>query len=201
MPEIITPLDESKLADTQRLELEKVRLERLTAERALIESKERSTQVEAERLKLQAKLAVKDAFEQSPIKFYEDAMIENFARLEFDLRVDDGVATGLLNGKRVPLLAVLEQIARDKPYLADGRTTKHLRTDEPPAKAKSDLSRAEKIAFIEKFGLDAWEKLPMQSVQTKEIRTMQDFSSLPIPMKTALLAKHGLAWLEGLPRR
>jgi hypothetical protein len=200
MPDI---LDESKLADTQRLELEKVRLERITAERALLESKERSAQVEAEGRELRAKASIKTAFAESPIKFYEDAMIENFARLEFDLTVDDsGIATGRLDGKRVPLSAVLEQIAKDRPFLADGRTTRHLRTDAaPPTPAKSDLTMRQRMDYIDAHGLDAFEKLPLRSVQTREIRTMQDYSALPVATKSALLAKHGMKWLASLPKR
>lgn len=197
------PLDENTLTTEQALTLEQARIERVQAELALHNAKAQTAQVAAEHKDLLVRQHVTDVFAECGIKFYEPALVEKLARSQFDLRfADDGSATGLVGGKRVTLKVVLEEIARKHPTLTDGRTTRHLQAnEEPPVKARDQMSRAEKIDFIDRFGLSAWEKLPAHSVQMTEIRTLQDYARLPVATKTALLAKHGLPWLERLPRK
>jgi len=66
---------------------------------------------------------------------------------------------------------------------------------------KSDLATdAEKVAFIQKFGLKVWESLPLRPEQRIDITnlTREQYSQLPTKKKCELIRLFGLSFVEQL---
>jgi hypothetical protein len=199
-------LDESKLSPEQQLTLEKAKLERVQAVSQLLGEQEKRAQAENEHRELRQKQAVQDAFEQAGVTFYEPALVETLMRSQHDVKfADDGTATGLVGGKRVPLKAVIEELARKHPTLTDGRTTRHLKPEAPLVKPRCEWSQAEKIAYLNTHSAEEFAAIPLHPVMTvTEIRTAQDWARLPIATKTKFLAERGesgITFIARLPRK
>jgi len=202
----VSPVAETEstgITAEQAFELERVRLERVQTERELLQAKESHQRAEAEHAELIRAQAHRDAINASGVRFYENAIAEKLTA-EFDVRVDaEGVATGVVDGKRVPLERVYQAVAKRWPTIADGRSTRNLKPDtgEMKAKSKADFPTMHaKMSFIDEHGLEAWERLPMRSARVVEVRTFSDYVSLPQSAKLELISKHGADWVGRLPR-
>jgi hypothetical protein len=188
----------------QETTLEVAKKERMQVQHDLLDAEERTRAAEAQRKELLSTQTLKDAAASGP-KWYEPELVINYAKVQHDLRFDaDGNnGTGVVNGRRVPLKDVFAAIADKYPSLVSDKRTLPKSAEQTP-KARSEMTRAERIAFIHAHGANGdieFGKLPAYPVRTVEVRTMKDYSSLPVATKTALLAKHGMKWLESLPRR
>jgi len=185
------------------LQLEAARKENLEAQKQLLDLNRQEQAAQHERVLLLADQSWRDALQTGPA-FYDAGIIKTLASNEFGLRSDDkGTVTGLVGSKRVPLGDVLNAIATKYPSLVKDKRTLP-RSSEPAntVRSKSDLTTIQqKTAYIEQNGLAAYEALPLRSVVTREIKTFADFSRLPIPVKTKLVAEHGLEWVERLSRK
>src|SRR5581483_2527953 len=103
----------------------------------------------------------------------------------------------LAGNRRVPIGEFLEFLAESKPYLADGRSLRSIQQrkaeQEKPVKARSEMSRAEKIELLSKpGGLEEWERrpaYPTKMVPLSEL-TLQQFSKLPVSEKTRLVSQN-----------
>ena len=85
------------------------------------------------------------------------------------------------DGDVLALSKALHRFAHDRRDLADGRSLP--RNDEgrgrPGVASRADFKTvAEKTAYIQKHGVDAFERLPATAPVTKEIQTRQDFFKL-----------------------
>ena len=139
------------LTAEQETTLEKARLERITAERDLLDAEERTRAAEAKRIEALSEQAIKDAAMAGP-KWHEASLVINFAKIQHDIKFDaDGVGTGVVNGRRVPLAAVFAAIAEAHPTLVSDKRTLP-RSAEQPTKSRSEMTRAERIAFINAHG-------------------------------------------------
>ena len=199
-----TTVDESRFTPEQTLELARVRAETAQARALLAELEGKTQEAAAERTALQRREAESDALLACKVSFYNagEALQMLTASPASDVRFDPATKTmtAIVGKERVPLSDALRQFALDHETLVDGRSLRHLKTATAP-KAKSDMSMRERMAYIDEHGLDAFEKLPLRSVQTREIRTMADYAALPVATKTKLLAAHGPKWLASLPRK
>jgi len=195
----VTP--ELQLTPEQTLELEKVRAENAASRLELAKLQEQSAQASAEHAKLRQDEAHRDALLASGVKFYDPELTSRLTA-DFDIRYgDDGTATGVVAGKRVGLDKVYQAIAAKYPTIADGRTTRGLKADDvPTTKARSEMSLQEKMAYVDKHGLEAWERVPAYPMKTVVVKTREDFMSLPIKQRMDLQAEHGEHWLAHLPR-
>lgn len=192
---------ELQLTPEQALELEKARAENTTSRLELAKLEQRQREVEAEHAELLRGQAHRDAILEAGVKWYESALATKLTA-DFDVRVDaEGKASGLIDGKRVPLAKVYQAIAAKYPTLADGRSTRGLKeTAEPAPKARSEMSKEEKISYLRTHTAEEFAALPAYPVRTVQVKTREDFLSLPIKQRMALQAEHGEAWLVKLPR-
>jgi hypothetical protein len=92
-------------------------------------------------------------------------------------------------------------VAVDHPEIADGRTLRSLKpAEEQQPKSKSEMTMAEKILFIKLHGSTAFANLPLRPQRIVEVRTQEDFRSLPTANKMQLIAEHGPDWVGRLPK-
>jgi hypothetical protein len=197
------PIDESKFSPEQRLSLEQARAENTASQLELAKLQQRGREAEAEHTALLKSQAMRDGIEASSVKFYDVGLASMLAEKDYDLRFSEDGATGLLDGKRVPLAKIYQHIALvAHPTIADQRSTRALKpdADAPASKAKSQMSMQEKMSYIDKFGDAAWAKVPMYPMKTLVVRTREDFMSLPIRQRMDLQAQNGENWLAHLPR-
>jgi hypothetical protein len=189
------------------LELERTRLERVKAEETLLQRQQEIEAVQQKERQLKQQQALKDAVLAEGVpRFYN---IENALTLaqrpEFDVRFsDDGTATGTVDGKRVPLFEVFKAIALDpeNAALVDGRSLRGLReTEEQSKPCRSEMSQSQKIAFIEKHGLKAFEELPVRRTRLVEVRTFADYLALPREAKMEFINRNGPDATARLPRK
>jgi hypothetical protein len=190
------------LTGEQQLELARLQADNAATRLELAKMEEGTRAEEAAQRELRQKQAVKGAFEQAGIRFYEPGLVETLIRSQHDLQFsEDGqTATALVKGKRVPLKDAIREIAvAHDTLVADRRTMPRTEPEKP--KARDQMSQREKIEYLKTHSADEYAALPARAVQMVEIRTMADYSRLPVATRTALLAKHGLQWLERLPRK
>jgi len=198
----VSQQESAALTPEQELELETLKLERAKTEAEVLQAQRESEQLRSEQKAFLAEQNLKDAALAGP-KFYDAGLAVTLAKAQYDLRFDDeGQGTGVVNGRRVPLTDVFVEIAQKHPSLVDGRSLRGMREaeDKPPIKARSEMSQAEKIEFLHKFGLEAWEKLPVRPMRTVQVRTMADYLSLPMNAKMQFIEKHGPDAVGRLPR-
>jgi hypothetical protein len=194
-------IDESKFTPAQQLALEQSRAENEASKVELAKLQQRRHEAEAEHASLLKGQAMRDAVIASGVKFHDDALASTLAE-SYDLRFSDtGEGSGVVAGKRVSLDKVYQAIALKHPTITDGRSTRGLKADDvPTTKARSQMSQAEQIKFINDFSYEEFVKLPAHAVRLKAIECVEDYVGLPVATKTKLLAQNGLAWLEKLPR-
>ena len=195
------PIDESKFTAEQQLALAAVRAEAAGYAVEIAKSQERTQQLNAEHAALLKGQAMRDGIEASKVTFHDVGLASMLAEKDYDLRFTEDGATGLLDGKRVPLAKIYQHIALvAHPTIADQRSTKALRAEESTAvkPIMSQMTPAEKVAYLHTHSAEEYGMLQRTATITKNIETMADFSSLPVATRTKLLAEHGLAWLEKL---
>ena len=186
----ITPEPDDKKGDEGRLSpREELELERLKAHTAELESENRDLTVPATyereiaatgiRSNLPQKDLVKLLTAQPNVKIVPSA---NGTTLHCEV-----------DGKPVEFAQILEQFAirRENQYLFDGRSLKRLKQDEQRVTCKDDLTdKEDKIAYLSKFGDDAYGKLPQHRLTTHEdpakTMTREEYLALPMPTRAKL---------------
>jgi hypothetical protein len=190
---VITP-------DDGQLLLEQARAARAQAEADTLRLQQEIERKKAEGRQIVADQKLRDAALAGP-KFYnvEDAL--TIARKDHDIRFDgDGEGTGVVDGRRVPLAEVFAAIALENESLVDGRSLRSLKESQPKVKPRSQMTDAEKIAFINANGLKAFEDLPLRATRTVRIETFQDYLALPMKERAKLAGLNGADWIAKLPR-
>jgi len=198
----------SGLTPAQTLALETARLERVKAQADLLREQSRHAELQAESRARAEEDAIRAAVADSKIKFHDSADAVLIARKDYQLTHDEtGAAFGIIDGKKAPLGAILEDIARQRPYLADGRTIKHLNEPETEPQLYYDqMSREERITFLRDHSVEQLEALPrrrpMKSIPINEL-TAEDYQRLAFSEKSKILSdpKLGPDFVGRLPRR
>lgn len=193
-----------ELTPEQTLELEKIRAENAASRAQVAGLEERNRAAEAEQIALQRGEAERDALLECKVLFYNAPEALQFMKADpaFDVRYDPAAkrATAISGKERVGLSEALRQFALAHPALVDGRSLRGLTTVEAPKKARSEMNLQEKVKFIEEHGDLEYGRLAAHPVQAKEIRTFADYLSLPVQLKTKLVAENGVRWLQTLSR-
>jgi hypothetical protein len=205
----ITPpavIDESRFTPEQTLELARVRAETAQARAQLAELEERTQATAAERTALQRSEAERDALLASKVTFYNgpEALQMLRANGTSDVRFDPATkeVTAVVGKERVPLAAALRQFALDHPTLVDGRSLRSLKAEAQP-KARSEMSRAEKIAYLNSHTAEEYEALratPVQPVQQVQVNSLKEWNKLPVELRTRIVAEKGVGFIARLSR-
>jgi hypothetical protein len=199
----------SELTPEQQLELETKKVERANAEKAAAEAQERLAERERQERVHREDNVLAEAIRTGP-KFHPDRnmLIKLMRDPENGLEFDGDNVTALAGDKRVPLSEFLEFLALEKPYLVDGRSLRGLQRktepEKPPTKARSEFKTvSQKVEFINRFGEEAWSKLPMYPTKMLPVDELDlaTFRKLPVSLKTQLIAEHGPDFVETLARR
>jgi len=192
---------ESSNNQEREIELERAKTERLNAERAAVEAQERLGEQQRLERSQQEEKVLRDIINDGPKSHLSPQDLIKLLRSdgEYGLEVDGDKATAVYEGKKIPLAQFLEKLVESKPYLFDGRAVRAVQQrkageqDKSPAKARSEMTMAEKIAFLDQpDGLAKWEKLPAyptKMVPLSEL-TLQQFSKLPVSEKTRLISQN-----------
>jgi hypothetical protein len=124
-----------------------------------------------------------EEFDATGVKFHDRAA--TLAALKGDGRdivFDDGVPKIVYDGELLPMRDALLRYAYDHRTAVDSRTLPRggAGTSRPGIDAKDNYKTlSEKVGFINQFGADAWERLPLTGVGTSEVLTREDFLKLP----------------------
>lgn len=205
----ITPMPVTETAPAARQSLnaaQQLELERLHVDRVKFEAESAASQLELHKL-VQAQnsqlrnYALNRAFRESAVKF-RTTQDETLSLLGGEIEYGDDNHAPTVNG--VPVAEALQTLALNTPAIADGRSLRALKPAEPKESAvqsKADLtSTAAKISFVNEFGLRAYENLPLRQPRIVEVKTFEDFQSLPVANRMKLIAEHGPNWSARLPR-
>lgn len=197
--------EQSGLTPEQTLALETARTDRIKAQADLLREQARTGELKATVRANTEASAIKEAISQTGVRFYEDELVIQLAKNQYDIQVDDnGTATGIVSGQRVPLAEAFRDIAKKHPTLADGRTTKALREPEPEPVVlnRATMTRQEKIEYLKTHSVEEFEALPSRPpMRTVEVKDIETFSTLPMQTRMKLVAEHGPDWVGRLPRR
>ncbi len=195
-------LDTVPLTPEESLELDRLRAEsaRLRTETAEFEAKAIKLRAENEQLLNLRKQtdAVAEGFKDSGVKFHDiDAVKVLLAEGGHAITIgDDGKATVAYDGEQLSLAEGLRRFAEDNKFLADGRT---IRETTRPKSKESFKTREEKMEFINKHGVDAFEALPLRAPHAGPVKCFDDFVKLTLSEKSRLL-REDPDFLRRLPR-
>jgi hypothetical protein len=183
---------ESRMTLAELIELETVRKEgqRYRAETEVIRASTAKLQVERD--EILRKQNTRSALRDCGVKWHDtDAAMTLVGDLEYDLENQPCTLDG------VPLGKALQQLALEHEHLVDGRSLKALkerRTQEAPQSKSEFTSIAQKIRFVNEFGADAWERLPLKpslNLGGKMPSTWTEYLSLPVSERARLAERHG----------
>lgn len=194
------------LTAEQTLELERVRSENAQAKAKLAELDAKTQEAADKQAASQRREAERDALLACGVTFYNGPEALEFMKSDpaSDVRFDPATkeATAVVGKERVPLSDALRQFALDHPVLADGRSLRHLKSAERPIKPRSEWTNAEKIEYLNHHSAEEYAAIPAHPVQsTVEIRTLAEWSRLPIATKTRIVAEKGSDFIGRLPRK
>lgn len=151
--------------------------------------------------------AINTAFDAAGIGFKakrSDVLAELKNNGEREVAFDkDGNPHIKYDGQILTLSEALHRFAYDRRDLADQRTLP--KQDEgrgrPGIASKADFATvAEKTAYIREHGIDAYERLPVTTPKTSEVRFREDFFALPTAEKARRLQETPDI-IESLPNR
>lgn len=124
------------------------------------------------------------AFDQTGIEWHSRANALAKFREERDILYENGEPFAKYDSEILPLHDALSRWAYDhrNPELFDGRTLPRtgVGVTRPGLACKANFKNIrEKIAYIEKYGEDAFAKLPLTGVSGSEVLTQDDWLKLP----------------------
>lgn len=186
---------ELKLTPEQLVEFEKAKAEtaRLAAERAA--SEERAKVLDAKNRDLVMADTIATGLASTGIKFNDTAKaIYKLVTSEPGVVVRSNAdGTQLFcekDGKEISFTALVEDYTLRHQFVADGRSLRHLKTDEQKITCLDELvDRADRIAFISKNGEEAFARLPQHrpaKVADPSKMTAQQWKDLPLPERARL---------------
>jgi hypothetical protein len=204
MADIITPIT---LTPEHELALEQARADNAKARTQLAELNAQSQAAAAEQTALQRSEAERDSLLESKVTFHSGSDVLQLLRADplYDVRFDPATKTmtAIVDKKRVPLSDALRQFALANETLVDGRSLKHLKKAIIP-KARSEMTKAEKIEFLNSHTAEEFGKLratPEQSIETMQITSLKEWNRLPIATRTKIIAeKGGVGFISRLSR-
>jgi hypothetical protein len=134
--------------------------------------------------------AINQAFDATGVTFHDRAAALAAFKEGREVVFEDGQPFALYDREFLPLGDALKRFAYDQRQHVDARTLPRtgVGTSRPGIASKADFPTvAEKIAFVNLHGADAWEKLPLTGIGSKEVVTVADFRRLPLAEKTRLI--------------
>ena len=193
----------TQLTAEESATLESVRAERIKAETDLLREKARYAELQSQARTNGEREAIRSAVNECGIRFYnaEDAVV--IAKKDYGLTYGaDGVASGIVDGHKASLTAVLEAIATKYPSLADQRTTRHLREPEPEPLNRATMTRQEKIEYLRTHTAEEFEALPSRPpMKTVPVQFFEDYLALPQSARMEFIRKAGPETVGRLPRK
>ena|SRR6202795_4744770 len=202
-------MQDNKQLDEKELELalEQAKATRLELEQKAAEEQQRAEQARREREQMDIDKALKRALSEIGIKFHptdDDLKKILDAKWQFNVAYDGILeASDRKTGGRVDFAKAVVDFVLERPFLADQRTLKRYTVPEAEV-TKSDFETpASKASYIQKFGLAAWEALPLRPTPKVDVRTMTavDWANLPNKVKSQLIAKYGQQFVSDVLRR
>jgi hypothetical protein len=198
------PKPEEKLTGEQMLELEKLRAQRVADEKVIEELKARDRDNNV-------KHTISKSIRESGIKshFADDELFTLLSKqdgVEINVSGDGRELIVEKNGKRIEFRELVEQHAVKNQHMYDGRTIRSLIESNNAAAitSKEDLKTTEeKVAWIQKHGADAYERLGMFKVPSLDASklTASDWKNLTIAQKTKVVEQHGENVVSKILRR
>lgn len=192
MPEEVKTVksDEEQLEEAARLTEE--------AEAQRIEAEQRAAKADAALQRTRHLQNIRECVDHLGLKFYlSTAELEKLMSVEpdFDLRPGHSY----VNGKRVELSEMIEEFAQRHANLreesARDRAEKAEAAKYGSVRAKSDLyDVASKCEFINRFGLGAYERLPLSTPPDPQhwtSMTTAEFARMPASVKSKIYGEHG----------
>lgn len=150
--------------------------------------------------------ALNAAFDQTQITFNDRAASLAKFRETHEITFDEnGDPFAVYDAKLLPLAESFTRFAFDNRDHVDGRSLP--RTSESGARSVVDAKSnyptvAQRVEFIKTFGDQKWAELPMKAPEpVEEIRYQDQFRSLTLAQKSALIAQHGSDYVSMLPHR
>lgn len=184
-------------------ELEKARQQTEAEEKGRIEAERKLAELEAQKREMAFVDEVRDTARAAGLAFYESTA--NVVKLlKSEPGVDVDVYSGVIhhNGRKISLEDALRLFAGRHANLIE-RSAAELRHERETArgpKSKAELTTwKEKSDYIDKFGLSAYEQLPLTPPTSKRVEDMDpaEFARLPIRERIKARDKHGA---DGLAR-
>jgi hypothetical protein len=186
---------------TPEVELEKARAERAQEEAKRAASEENLAKMQAETRKLRLRDTYAAEFSKVGLKSFlpEDDVVRLLTSEEGIEVTPSADGTSLhvkVDGRDSTFEAAMEKFATAHRNLFDGRTlrARGLGNESEKIQARSDLTSREEVrAYLTKFGLEAYEKLPSTRPKTTDVSRMtaEDWRRLSISAKTELIKQHG----------
>ena len=133
--------------------------------------------------------ALNESFDATGISFHSRPEALSAFREGREVTYTDGVAHSVYDGVQMTLSDCLSRFAFDRKELVDGRTLPRegVGTSRPGIASRADLKTvSDRVAYVNAFGAEAFEKLPLQTVDSTELRTFDDWMKLPLAEKVKL---------------
>jgi hypothetical protein len=207
MPEekpVAPKLDESKLTGEQQLELERLRAQRAESEKVIEElrAKDRDHNVKDTFKREVEKTGIRPRHTHAELVTLlnkEEGVVITPSGDGRELHVEK-------DGKRIEFSELLESYAVKHPNEFDGRTLRSLidKGNKDAITSLEDLpTRADRIAYIAKFGEDAFGKLGQYKVPSLDASklTANDWAHMTYAQKASVVEKHGQEIVSKILRR
>jgi len=194
---MIDPETQPLLTTEQETELERLRLERITRETELAETQKQIAAQKAEHRDRVFRHNLHEAVKATglkPLSIIDPDDLVQFVQIGLRLEVnEDGTFTAHdERGRVLEFEKAFRTFAIQRPHLFDGRTTKRLQDDN--ALYRSEMTIAEKAAYIAKSGLNNFQRLPMHRPAPKvslDRMTATDWQRLTPKQKAGIVEAHG----------
>jgi hypothetical protein len=187
--------DEKELTPQEQLALEQAKAATAKEARERAEAEERSKVLDAKNRDLRVADTIKAAIAATKITFHPTSdelfkLVSTEPGVKIVPSADGDVLHCEKDGKEISFTALVEDFTLRNQYVADGRTLRHLKTDEKKITCLDELvDRADRIAFISANGEDAFARLPQHrpvKVADPAKMTAQQWKDLPIVERARL---------------
>jgi hypothetical protein len=208
-PQETVVVDETRFTPEQQLELQRLRAETESFKAEAARAQTGLETINAERRGISEKLAMTKGLSESGVRFHSSPSdTEHILKQSYDILTDDNGVTAIdkSTGKVVPLAEAYQHVALANPTLCDQRSLRGLRGEiepdgTPVIRSKSEFkSTQQRIDYVNKYGLEIFEALPLRPVTICEPKTQEAFRALSLQAKTRFLSEKGLEWLTALPK-
>jgi hypothetical protein len=199
-------IDQQTEAELQ-LQLETVRKENLAAQERLAEQQQNAAAAQKERQEIAFNTNLERAIAGTGLKTLSVVDPKEFldvvkSFLRFDVKADGSFDVIDGKGRSVDFDDAFREFAIQRAVFFDGRSLRSLQTP-PDELCKSEMTTAQKSAYVAKFGLAAFEKIPLLAPNKYNLATLDaaTYSKLSPAEKAKIIAKIGEAGVSEILRR